>query len=97
MAEIWMSYKVESQYSFTFPSEDAWVRFVTDISRGQGIELDSTDLDAVYDYIENNQFRCQEYLEDLVGASSWLGTTDTEISDLQRQAEARPDEMRSDT
>lgn len=97
MANIILSYKVESQYSFEFPGEEAWARFVGDITRGTGTTLDATDLDAVYDYMEANQGRCQDYLEDLVGASSWLGTTDTEISDLERQVEARPDEMQSGT
>lgn len=85
-AGVRITFNVTSAYSHEFTLE-GWEFFVRNLNP----DLDSTDLDAVYNFLESGEGSAQDAMEELVQYASWLSTNSTEVFDLQPVISAGPE------
>lgn len=81
--KIILTWQTTDQHRFTFKNESAWSEFVAGLSE----DLDPTNLDAVYEYLNTGQGMSAEYINDLTDENSWFNQVEYEIDDLVREGE----------
>lgn len=84
MAKVVLTWKLEHQYRATFETEAEWNAFVTSVSNA----LDPTNLDLVYEYLNERHDDIGMELEEMASDDRWVGTTDYEVVDLERVSES---------
>lgn len=82
-AKIVLTWQTKEQYRVTFNSEQEWADWVRRVNE----DLDPTDLDAVYEYLNTGQGLAEEYVTEMQSPHTWFNQIEYEIDDLVRDGE----------
>jgi hypothetical protein len=77
---IELTWSQKMQYRVKFNTAQQWASFVESLNE----DLDLTNLDAVYEYLNTGQGLSEEYLNDMADNNTWINTVEYEVDDLVR-------------